>query len=563
MDTEEPDNIGGGVSLTEKFRINGVDNSQVVERFGSQNVFIDVLRSYVVNTRPLLDTLREYLAEGNFEDYTIAIHGIKGSSYAIFAQEAGKLAEELEKAAKAGDFDTVRASHGIFERTEMLLLDDIDQVLKEINGSTKKPLASEPDAELLRELKEACEAFDMDRVDAAMAELESFRYTSGEELVLWLREQIDNMAFEEISSMDIPHADLTAPDAEILIVDDNEINLKAALGILKPMQMHIDTAENGEEALQMIQKKQYHLIFMDHLMPVMDGIETTVKLRQMEGEYYLNVPVIALSASEEAGVRESFLEAGMNDWAAKPIVMKEIRGKIKRWLPGELLHEENPQDGAAAFQSGESPASGNMPPGDLPVIEGIDTQEGILHTGTKELFISLLGYFYKMIDSKSAQIENCLADGLIRDLTIEVHALATNAKLIGAAELSEGFARLEQYGNEGNTEALKRETPEVLRQYRNFKSVLKPFGEAAEQEKKEASREELISLLNEIKLSMDSYDLDGADEALKQLETLRIPEECRTQMETLRVYVADVSMEAAMELAESMIQTIEQIPGKE
>ncbi len=568
-ETAEPGNAGGETSLADRLLINGVDKYQAVERFGSQDVFIDVLRSYVVNTRPLLDNLRDYLAAGNFEDYKIVIHGIKGSSYAIFAQEAGKLAEELEKAAKSEDFDTVRANHGIFEKTELMLLDDIDQALKEINVTTEKPLAAEPDTELLRELRDACQAFDMDRVDAAMAELESFRYRNGEGLVLWLREQVDNMAFEEISSMDIPHSDFTAPDAEILIVDDNETNLKAAAGMLKPLQMRIDTAESGEAALQMIQDKQYHLIFMDHLMPKMDGIETTIKLRQMKGDYYLNVPVIALTANGEAGIRERFLQAGMNDWAAKPILMKEIRGKIKRWLPAELLREENPPDRAAAFQNGESASSADNADkqiteqsADLPVIEGIDTQEGILHAGTKELFVSLLGYFYKIIDLKAAKIENCLADGLIRDLTIEVHALATNAKMIGAAELAEGFSRLERYGNEKNSEALERETPEVLRQYRNFKSILEPFAETAAQEKKEASKETLISLLSSIQSSMNNYDIDGADKALKQLEALQIPEECRTQMETLRAYVADVSMEAAMELTDIMIRTIEQIPDK-
>ncbi len=574
-DTTENDTEG--VSLIDRININGVDKYKALESFSDrQDVFIDVLHSYIVNTRPLLDVLRKYLAAENFEDYRIVIHGIKGSSYAIFAQKVGMLAEELEKAAKAGNFDLVKASHGVFEKVERQLLDDIERALKEIDAVTEKPLAAEPDAALLQELKEACQAFEMDRVDAAMAELESFRYRNGEKLVLWLREQVDNMTFEEISNMDISRSDFapdteipsspvstsdfTAPDAEILIVEDNETNLKAALGILKPLQMHIDTAENGKAALEMIQDKQYDLIFMDHLMPEMDGIETTVKLRQMEDEYYRKVPIIALAANDDDDVRESFLQAGMNDYTSKPIILKEIRGKIKRWLPIELIHEGIPKD---TTQSKEPPAETTE---QLPVIEGIDTREGVLYSGTKELFISLLGFFYKLIDSKAAKVEDYLAEGLIRDMTIEVHALATNAKMIGAKELAAGFSRLERYGNEGNREALEKETPEVLRQYRNFKTILKPFGETAEQEKKEASSEDLISLLSKIKSSMDNYNLDGADEALKQLETLRLPERCQTQMETLRVYAADAAMEAVMELAEAMIQTIKQIPeqgGKE
>ncbi|MDR1748410.1 MAG: hypothetical protein LBR47_05060, partial [Spirochaetaceae bacterium] len=267
------------------------------------------------------------------------------------------------------------------------------------------------------------------------------------------------------------------------------------------------------------------------------------------------VPVIALTANEETGAKENVLQAGMSDIVTKPIEIQDIHEKIRRWLPDELIHEqalqdtsESPNDQTADLQA------------DLPVIEGIDTRDGICYLGSKELFISLLGHFYKLIDLKAAKIEKYLSEGDIRTVTIEVHSLKNTAQMIGAGELSEGFGRLERYGNEGNREALERETPAVLQQFRSYKSVLKPFGETAGQEKKAASGKELISLLQELKSAIHSFDLDGADEALSQLEALRIPPECLTQMETLQAYVADVAMEEVMELAEAMIQTIEKIP---
>lgn len=136
------------------------------------------------------------------------------------------------------------------------------------------------------------------------------------------------------------YQEFTAPGARVLIVDDNEINREVAVLLLEPLQMQIDTAENGAEALEMIKKNRYDLVFMDHWMPVMNGVEATVELRKTEGEYYQKLPVIALTADAMAEAKEEFLAAGMNDFVAKPIEMKEICMKIKRWLPKGLMGME-------------------------------------------------------------------------------------------------------------------------------------------------------------------------------------------------------------------------------
>lgn len=133
------------------------------------------------------------------------------------------------------------------------------------------------------------------------------------------------------------YQEFTAPGARILIVDDNEINREVAVLLLEPLQMQTDTAENGAEALELIKKNRYNMVFMDHWMPVMNGVEATVELRKMEGEYYQKLPVIALTADAMAEAKEEFLSAGMNDFVAKPIEMKEICTKIKMWLPKELM----------------------------------------------------------------------------------------------------------------------------------------------------------------------------------------------------------------------------------
>lgn len=130
-----------------------------------------------------------------------------------------------------------------------------------------------------------------------------------------------------------------APEAKVLIVDDNLVNLRVAAGLMKPFGMKVDTVKSGMEALAKVQEQEYHLIFMDHMMPEMDGIETTRRIRALEGSYYQEVPIIALTANAINGAKEMFVEEGMNDFIAKPINMKELSDKILEWLPFELLQE--------------------------------------------------------------------------------------------------------------------------------------------------------------------------------------------------------------------------------
>lgn len=132
----------------------------------------------------------------------------------------------------------------------------------------------------------------------------------------------------------------TAPEAKVLLVDDNELNREVAAALLAPLNMHIDMAENGLEALQMVQQKEYNLIFMDHYMPIMDGIEATAKIRELSGDYYGSVPILALTADAIAGEREKFISAGMDDVVSKPVRLKEICEKLRYYLSSELIIDE-------------------------------------------------------------------------------------------------------------------------------------------------------------------------------------------------------------------------------
>lgn len=337
-----------------------------------------------------------------------------------------------------------------------------------------------------------------------------------------------------------------APTAKVLIVDDNEMNLKVAVGLLEPLQMQIDLADNGKTALAMIQKKEYDIVFMDHMMPIMDGVEATQTLRSMDGAYYQNVPVIALTANVISEAQETFRQAGMSDFAAKPIKMKEICAILRKWLPASCI-EESETPAAQSVQDAQI---------QLPPIEGLDVAEGVRNSGSEKLFYSLLGDFYCLIDMKSDKIEKCLADGLLRDYTIEVHALKNTARMIGALELSQAFYELEQLGNAQEEDALREKTPGVLEHYRSYKPILKPYAESQNQEKQAVSADVMVESLKKLSDAVDSFDLDAADETMKELEQFQWPAALQDDMERLRALVADVAMDEIMETANRMVKIL-------
>ena len=346
----------------------------------------------------------------------------------------------------------------------------------------------------------------------------------------------------------------TAPDARILLVDDTEMNLKVAIGLLEPLRLQIDTAANGKRAVKMIQENQYDIVFMDHMMPVMDGVEATQIIRGLEGEYYKHLPIVALTANATTEAREKFRKNGLNDFVAKPIKVKEICKCIRRWLPEEKVLCENGnckiEYGAQVAETSEDTQL---------IIEGLDVSAGIANCGSKDLFINLLGDFYKLIDQKSTKIEKCLADGLLKDYTIEVHALKNTARMIGAVDLSEKFYQLEQLGNACEQEMLVKCTPDVLRLYRSYKPILEPYGRMQEQDKEEAPAEDMIRSLEKLRNAVDNFDLDGADEAMHTIESYAFPDSLVAKVEELGAFVADVAMEEILNLTAELIAELEKL----
>ncbi len=245
----------------------------------------------------------------------------------------------------------------------------------------------------------------------------------------------EELKFEDTGADD-KGFDFIAPDAEVLLVDDNAVNLTVAEGLLEPLKMKIDTVMSGKAAIEKISKFHYDIIFMDHMMPELDGVETTHIIRRFHKEYD-NIPIIALTANAVEGTKEMFCEEGMNDFVPKPIELRMLISKVRKWLPAEKIKKVHGTLGVQK-KAGKDDA---IAVGDLNVAFAMK------FLGSEQLFWTILKVYYKSIEKKAKLIKSLEEQEKWEDYTIEVHALKSSSKQIGAGSLSEKAAALEKAGN--------------------------------------------------------------------------------------------------------------------
>lgn len=143
-----------------------------------------------------------------------------------------------------------------------------------------------------------------------------------------------------------PSIQFTAQNAKVLVVDDNQMNLKVAVGLLRPYQMNVTTAMSGEEAIALLNSQSFDLVYMDHMMPEMDGVETVKRIRESEKAELRRIPIVAFTANAVSGMKEMFLSSGFQDFVSKPIEKVELQKTLLKWLPAEYIcYEEEGENG--------------------------------------------------------------------------------------------------------------------------------------------------------------------------------------------------------------------------
>ncbi len=334
-----------------------------------------------------------------------------------------------------------------------------------------------------------------------------------------------------------------APDARILVVDDAVMNLSVIKGLLKNTQIQIDTAESGFVCLECMREHDYDLVFLDHRMPRMDGIETMKKIVGLPSYWNKKVPVIALTANALSGAKEVYLNAGFTDYLAKPVDPVALENMLITYLPPEKITRvmEEKHDDAA-----------NLPVW-LYQIEQIDPELGLAHCGNLQVYMDTLKDYARKMPEGLEEIRRLFEIEEWRGYTIKVHALKSTSALIGAMQLSRTAEDMENAGNTSNADLIRRGTPLLLENYERLGQDLAAYFEEAEvdeedDERPEIGSSELKEALEAINMMADSFDYDGIKEVLDSLKGYKIPEEEKDRYTRLQEAVEDVDWEKIKEI---------------
>lgn len=263
----------------------------------------------------------------------------------------------------------------------------------------------------------------------------------------------------------------TAPDARVLVVDDTSVNLTVFVNLLKHTALRIDTAESGDEGISFFKENHYDVIFLDHMMPDKDGIETLKEMKETADTPNKETPVICLTANAISGMREMYTNEGFDDYLTKPIDAERLETMLLQYLPKEKV--------TVTSNNGDNDDNEETEDNTLPAflydIKELDPDAGLSYCGDAEDYIMALTLYLGSAEEKAEEIEKYWAAGDIKNTTVKVHGLKSSSRAIGALELGEFAERLEKAGNSNDTEILDKELEILISRYRQLANELEPI----------------------------------------------------------------------------------------
>lgn len=355
-----------------------------------------------------------------------------------------------------------------------------------------------------------------------------------------------------------------APLGRILIVDDNAMNLAVAQGLLKQTRLQVDVAGSGEECLELIKHKTYHLICLDHMMPVMDGVQTLHAIRAMEGNPSKDIPIIALTANAVPGAREFYINEGFQDYLTKPIDSDKFENMLIEYLPDNVVYLTNDQDMGRDFEKEDAEMALSIKESQLYMI-GFNIRNGLKYMGgDKALYGKVLHDFHAILTEKEAALREFLKKGDMPGYAIIVHSLKGNARNVGADDLADEAFTLEKMSKAGQREDVEVRSPILFSMMKNMRESLKVYldheekseasqEEAEETKAKRISEDDWKKALQELAGRLDDFDADSANAKLAELKKYDRPEEDKKMLRVCEKAMKDYAFDIALEVVNAVL----------
>ena len=344
-----------------------------------------------------------------------------------------------------------------------------------------------------------------------------------------------------------------APRAHILFVDDNELNRKVFAGLLKETKIQIDEAGNGRECLEKVKKNHYDIIFMDHMMPELDGVETFRIMKEMQDFPCKDIPVVILTANALVGAKERYLQEGFRAFLQKPIDYEKLERIIWELLDDELLQEVSSEVTESAEQEGTTTTS-VFEQTELPMVEGLDWKYAKTHFKDEQVMLDTVRFFTEALFYEGKELERLFAgigtvDGR-KEFRTKVHSMKNSAATIGIIPLA-GMAKvLEDAARNNQVETLQTMTPIFLEcwcEYGKRLDMLAPIP-VVEQKLAEEYGEEIQTLVTSMNQAAEEMDIDALDELWKQLSEYQFSEEKQELLEQIHKAVMEFDVDYLQEV---------------
>ena len=267
---------------------------------------------------------------------------------------------------------------------------------------------------------------------------------------------------QHVNVVDAAHERFEAPEAKILVVDDVQMNLKVFAGLLKDTKIQIDTAMNGAEALELIQGKHYDVIFLDHMMPVMDGVEAFRRMKLLEKNPNAITPVVMLTANAVSEARNGYMDEGFSDYMAKPIREEVLLSTLKKFLSKDLVKVVHEREEKTC-----NPAETVSVMPQVALTDMLDMATGLAYCmNDKKFYKEMLDEYVK--SEKTAELKEYFENGDLEYYRITVHAVKSTSLTIGAIKVYEDAKALEMACKEGNLDFVKQNHEAFMEEYKSL-----------------------------------------------------------------------------------------------